>query len=322
MPQARPSGFLSLLGALVVAGVACGGPKAAAPPSKAPAKPTTVVSEAPPLCALETKLGLDKPPRDRSYTPGYWSALLVQGYRSAEDIARPIRDCRGTLARVDHDGCGAEEQTDLLPPVTPTPKDVVVASLGDARRIVWVMTDSLSDGQKQGPVAIAEMGPKGINVRALGVLRAFPSNVVLRIEKVGSGSLLIADGERCAAGQSGEACERFVRLVPLVGTDLTMKPLLAENGACLGRSLVAVRSSGNVPDGHGGTYRIEALVTTVGDAVMVREQLAVDGQPHKSDSSRASYVTRLQADRQITVREGNLFATGPSLLSRWLSRQK
>jgi hypothetical protein len=297
---------------LVLGATSCGGH---APP---PAAPTATVLT---VCAIETKLGLDRPPRDRLYPPGYWLALLVRGYQESGDFSRPARDCQDQLARLERDGCLIDEQPQLLPGRLLTPNDLVVANLDDKRRLVWAMTDHLSDGEAEGPVAIAELGAHGINVRALGVLRAYPDNVSLRLERLGSNAVLVADGEHCEPGQAREECARAVRLVPLVGDRFVPGPLIDTSGICLGRPFIPVRTQGGVGNDRRIKYRVETLITFSEGSILFREQLAIDGQPHRSDPSSASYVTRLQADRQVSLRGGELVATGPSLLTRWLSRQ-
>ena len=282
----------------------------APPPGPAPTRP---------LCRLETKLASDLAPRDRTYPPGYWLTLLVDGYRASGEIPRPACDCLGERIQPAWDGCPSDRDPDPdpLPPRALTPSDVVVTSLGPDRRLVWAMIDHLADGEAQGPVAIAELVPKGIVVQVLGVLRAYPQNVSVRLERVGPGSVLVADGEFCDAGQIGEECVRAVRLLPVVGNRFVSGPMVDNAGACLGRAFIPVRGAGTAT--RGDRYRVETLVTVRADAVLLREQLAIEAEPQHPSSARDSYVTRVQADRQVSLRGGQLVASGPSLLSRWMA---
>ena len=285
-----------------------------------PPKPAATAAGAPPparpLCALETKLGAEQAPRDRAYPPGYWLTLLVEGYRSSGEIPRPARDCVGERIRPEWDGCPNDLDPEPLPPQALTPKDVVVSGLDANHRLVWAMIDHLADGEVQGPVAIAELMPKGLAVRALGVLRAYPQNVSLRLEKMGGGSVLVADGEFCDVGQMGEECARAVRLLPVVDGHFVSGPMVDAGGACIGRAFIPVRGAGTATGGE--KYHVETLVTVAADADLVREQLAIEAQPHRANSARDSYVTRVQADRQVSLRGAHLVASGPSLLSRWM----
>jgi hypothetical protein len=153
------------------------------------------------------------------------------------------------VAKLEWDGCPTDPQPESLPGRSLTPQDVVVANVDDQRRLIWAMTDRLSDGEAEGTIAIAEVGAHGINVVALGVLRAYPQNVSLRLERLGSSSVLVADGEHCSPGQAAEDCARAVRLVPLVGDRFESRPVVDASGTCLGRSFVPVRGSGTAADG-------------------------------------------------------------------------
>src|SRR4051812_32270642 len=104
---------MALVGVLALAGC----PK---PP------PPLVVKGPAPLCAVETPLGAEKPPKDRTYPPGYWLALLLKGYRAGGDLDRPTHDCRGVKADIEVDGCASEPQADVIPGGPLSPQDVVV----------------------------------------------------------------------------------------------------------------------------------------------------------------------------------------------------
>jgi len=306
--------------ALLLAAVGASCSHEAAKPTPKPGPPPP--PPAPPLCVIDTTLNTDKPVKDRTYTPGYWFSLMLKGYTASGQISRPTTDCRAAVVMMDRDGCSTDPPAELLPAQLLTPNDMVVATVDDNHRLVWAMTDRLSDGEAQGPVALAELTQKGILMRALGVLRAYPQNVSLRLETMGGGgSVLVADGEHCERGEAGEECARAVRLVPLIGNKFAPTPLIDASGGCIGRPFIPVRYQGTA-EGNGARYKGETLVTFSGGIVLVREQLALDTRPrHATDAASASYVTRVQADRQISLSDGKLIATGPSLLARWLSRQ-
>ena len=307
--------------ALALAAPACSHPTA--PP---PAKPAPKAPPVPPLCAVETSAGFDKPPRERVYPAQNWFVLMLHAYRSVGELARPLNDCSGRPVRMGVDGCGGEPLPDLVPTEL-GPDDLVVTPLGDDRRLVWVITEHLSDGQGQGPVALASVEPHGLAVRALGVLRAYREHVSLRLETVSGQQVLVADGERCASPNAAETCERAVRVVPLVGQWFLSAPLVDAQGVCQGSTLFPVRTHGETGKGHGATFELEAA-TNFGQGVMqVREQLAISRGGHgraakDRDASGESYIARTQLERTITVKNGRLVTDGPSLLARWLKQQE
>jgi hypothetical protein len=269
------------------------------------------------LCHIDASAGADKPPRERTYPAQYWFVLLLQGYRSAGDFARPARDCRGLPVELEVDGCGVDPEPVRTPTGTLTPHDLVIANLGDAQRLVWVITDRLSNGEAEGPVALAEILQGGIEVRAMGLLRAYPERVSLRLEHLGTGTVLVAEGERCGDPKRSETCERGLRIVPRVGDRFVPKPVMSESGACLERAVIEVRGAGSAPGKGRVRYAAESVVTFGPEGATIREQLALSNGSSEGASSRDSFVRRVQADRQLRLRAGTLVSTAPSLLARW-----
>ncbi|HEY2902404.1 MAG TPA: hypothetical protein VGL59_17610 [Polyangia bacterium] len=272
-----------------------------------------------PICSIDTTVGMDKAPRDRVFPPAYWFVLLVDGYQSSGVITRPSKDCRGFPLRQDGEGCSGELPAELAP-VPLTQRDLVVVSLGDARRLVWVITDRLPDGQGQGPIAIVEIGVHGVGVRAIGTLRTYPENVALRLERVGASTVLVAEGEKCAG--TGADCERAVRLLPLLGDRFVSKPIVDDHNACLGSAFFPVRTKGGIGHRTSTNYELEAALVFGPDSITVREQLAIsDGHGSSTtEQSGGAFVTRVQADRTLTINGGTVVANGPSLLDRWLAQ--
>jgi hypothetical protein len=287
----------------VLAVAACGGPQRTAP---GPAR----------TCTIATTIGADKPMRDRVYPTQYWFALLLQGYQMSGELARPARSCSGGPVNLDADGCPGELlSTRVAPGPTVAARDVTVVNIGDSRRLVWAITDRLSDGQAEGPVAIAEIEPQGIAVHASGILRAYPENASLRLARLGTGTVLVAEGEVCSKPGS---CERATRVVPLIGDKFVPKPLLDDKGACLGPAFFPLHQGGVAHGRKRAKYEIQVSITYGPDNIAIREQLALSA----ADAAADSFVTRVQAERQLTMRDDNLVATAPSVLARWLAQQQ
>jgi hypothetical protein len=310
-PGRRRAGLCRAVAFVLAAGGAC------ASQPVVPAGPA-------PLCRIDTLVATDKPLRERLYPTQYWFVLLVSGYQTSGEIARPARDCRGLPTTLMHDGCAPEPP----PPASPaalTPADLHIAMLGDSRRLVWVETNHLPDGRAEGPVAIVEIDDRGLSVRALGVLRAFHDNVTLRLASLGGGTVLVAESERCETlrtrgedGRAPRACDRAIRVVPLLDGRFVDRPIIDERGQCLEPAFFPVRASGAAPDG--ARYQLEGAVSFAADAITVREQLALSEDRERNDAAASSYVTRVEAERRITWRGGSLVASQASLLSRWIAR--
>ena len=270
-------------------------------------------------CTVATTIGGDKPVKDRVFPAQYWFALLLQGYQMSGELARPARSCSGGPVTLDSDECAGEPtSTRVAPSSVVSARDVTVVNLGDARRLVWAVTDHLSDGQAEGPVAIAEIEAQGIAVRASGVLRAYPENASLRLAKLGTGTVLVAEGEVCAKPGS---CQRATRVVPLIGDRFVAKSLVDDKGLCLGPAFFPLRQEGVSRGRKHAKYEIQVSITYGTDNIAIREQLALTGAEPASDPGTSSFVTRVQAERQLTLKDGELVATAPSVLARWLARQ-
>ncbi|MES1207870.1 MAG: hypothetical protein ABUS79_18195, partial [Pseudomonadota bacterium] len=137
--------------------------------------------------------------------------------------------------------------------------------------------------------------------------------------------MLVADGQRCDGPGAPESCDRAIRMVPLVADRFVQQPLVDERGACLGSSFLPVRARGRVGRGHGTQYELETSVTFNANIVTIREHLALTRAPggrSPKDQASESFVTRLQQERQVALRNGRLVTDGPSLLTRWLAQQQ
>jgi hypothetical protein len=294
----------STLVLLVLAGCAGHAP-AAKPPEKA-------------LCKADTRLNAGVPPSERTFPVQYWFALMLNGYRSSGEPTTPIRDCRGLPVEIHYDGCSPEPagQADVARPLAAT--DVLIANLGDARRLVWIMTTRLPDGQAQGPVALAEITSTGIAVRAMGVLRAYPDRARLRLLQLGGGSVLVAEGEHCPGRLDPSLCDRGLRIMPLIGDRFESRPLTRADGQCMASSLIVVRTGGRRD--KGASYEFESAVSFSPDAVSVEEQLSVHTTPTKREKETGdAFVTKIQAARRLVLQGDHLVASDVDLLGRWLT---
>lgn len=313
-------------GALVAAALLAGALGCASKPR--PAQPVAAKKmpqpKPRPLCSVETAFAASTPLRERTFLPQNWFTLLLHAYRSTGELPRPLNDCTGTTVMMVPDGC-TDRQTVRFTPTALGAEDLVVTAISETERLVWVMTERLSDGQAQGPVAVAELEPRGIAVRAMGTLRVYPGNVTLRLERLSGATVLVADGQRCDDSGRPENCDRAIRIVPLVGERFISTPIIDGHNSCVGSSLIPVRTRSRVVTRGGTKYELEAAVTLTPNAVLVREQLALIRLPpgHASkDAVSESFVTRQQLERQIVLRNGHLITDGPSLLNRWLAQRE
>jgi hypothetical protein len=289
--------------ALAVAPLAAVSACASPPKAKASAPPT--------VCAVSTKVGSDLPAKDRQFPPGYWFGLLLSGYRDGGVVPRPAVDCSGRPAAVDREGCGGEATYAVTPAAKVTAKDLLVSTVTETTRLAWAMIDRVADGEVQGPVGLVEITDQGLKVRALGVLRAYPEGASLRLVRVGAGSLLVAEGERCDDRASPEHCPRAIRFLSLAGERFVPLTVNDDKGACLGKGFVTLATAGT-DSASGDGYRLETQVSFAPDEVTLHEQLTISAK-----GGAGGFVRVVRADRHLGLGPAGLVASGPALVSRF-----
>jgi hypothetical protein len=304
-------------------GLSCAARVAPAPAPATVAPAPAPVAVAPPvahpqgICIVSTTMGNDRAARSRVFPASYWIALLVTGYRPGQLLERPIRDCLGRATIVESDGCGGVPPPVTVPSQRLGDQDLVLADAGETTRLVWVMTDRLAGGEAQGPIGIAEVTDQGLVVRSIGMLRAYGEHVTLRLARLGTGTVLVAEGESCA-GSSDEVCKRGIRFLIVNGDQLISRPIKGEAGECLSSAFIPLNASGHAPNSK-DKYRLETTVSYVNDEIVLREQLTISAAKDPSRSSE--YVRQVRSERRVFFRNGNLVASGQSLMDRWLAQR-
>jgi hypothetical protein len=271
-------------------------------------------------CRITTTMNAGQPLAERTLPAAFWLALLVRGYHASGVFPRPVQDCTGGAVEWTADACGAGPSG---PPVAAnmlTERDLVISHAGGGRRLVWAITDRFANGEAQGPVALAHLDPQGVAVTTLGTLRAYGARAQLRLEKVGDGQVLLAEGEACTDESDPRTCSRGIRVVP--ATQWRFAPTYVSDaaGRCLGRAFFPLRAEGTRGQGtRRKSYRLQASVSVTADGVAVQEQIAISepGAHTASADAAASAVARMRADRKIKLVGGRLIADGPGLLERW-----
>jgi hypothetical protein len=267
------------------------------------------------LCELEREQ--DGPVRSHET----WLALLLRGYDPATHRATtPAIDC--TNVQVRWEGpvvtCfdGALSKT-LLPDRPLGEKDVVATPLGDDIQLVWVQTSRFASGDALGPVAIVEMKPRRLIVRAIGVLRGYSTRARLRLEKLGGTEVLVAEGESCTS-EDPASCQRAARVVPLRGERFATEPLVSTVGACVSAAWFDLAREEIEPleSGWKRRFRLDAALTFESDTLRIQEQLAIhDLDPHKPLAPPRLF-RRAQGERTVQLLDGSMVAAGKPLWTK------
>src|SRR6185369_5207664 len=147
------------------------------------------------------------------------------------------------------DACAADAEAVPLEAAPLGDHDLVVSNLGDGQRLVWVQTEHYTNGEALGPVALAVLDARGVSVNTLGVLRAYGSRAQLRLEPLGQGQILVAEGEACADERDARSCVRGIRVVPAGKRRFVPLDISEDDGRCQGRAFFPLRADGFVGEG-------------------------------------------------------------------------
>jgi hypothetical protein len=268
----------------------------------------------------------------RPGSPAAWRSeavfrLLLNGFEPATgQVSVPLTDCMGTPILWQDPAPG--ECSEIPAPSTPLPvellrpESLVMTEVRGDLKLVWAISRHFSDGEALGPVALVESTPRGLSVRALGALRALPRNVKLRLERVGSTEVLVAEGERCSKEDSG-LCTRRARLMPLRGGRFVGEPLRTAEGTCSGPAIFHLYRSATsrLPSGWIRKYEMTSGLRFGPTGLQVQEQIAVDDRDPKQPDTPPRLFRRAQGERFIRMIDGRLVEDLPSVWNRLVDAQ-
>jgi len=275
-----------------------------------------------PACVLATTAATGNTPAERKLAAPYWFRLLLPSYdHTTGQLRRPAKDCMGQVVAWQPSRCGDPEPSEPLEPTPLARKDLVVSNAGENRRIVWTIAERYANGEAIGPVAIAEFVAGGVRARSVGMLRAFPEQADLHIQKLGAGEVLVAEGSACKEGGSDD-CARAVRLLPLGKPRLAAEGIRGSGGQCLGPAWFPLQARGRVgQDRERKKYRLQASLTYPPDgSISVHEELVVEDASDSAREAGVAPVTRIKSDRRIWMDGTALVSNEPSLLGRWMAQ--
>lgn len=248
-----------------------------------------------------------------------WLALLLRGYDPAtRRTTTPAIDCANLQVRWEGPAVACADGTlarTLLPARPLEDRDVVVSPVVDGHRLVWVMTNRFASGDALGPVAVVAEERGRLVVRALGTLRAYPEKVSLRLEKVGATTVLLAEGEACAAKG---ACVRSARLMPLRADYFRQEQLYTDTGTCASAAWfdLSRAETDPLPSGWSRRHQLDATLAFGPAGLRVSEHLQVlDLDPREPQTPPRLY-RNAEGEREVRFEGSRMIATGDPLWSK------
>jgi hypothetical protein len=252
-----------------------------------------------------------------------WAALLLRGWDPASGRATsPAVDCTGAQVRWEApaqacvDGSTARA---ILPDAPLRDEDVVVAPLGEAFRIVWVITNRYASGDGLGPVAVVEVRPRLLVVHAIGHLRANAVRPRLRLEKMGPAEVLVAEGEVCASADPS-SCARSARLMPLVAGRYEAANVVDDKGRCVSPAFFHLGREEAEPlaSGWRRRYRLDASLSFAAPGAVLHEEVVVHDVDPRHPNTPPRLFRRAEADAELRLEGSAFVSTGASLWARML----
>lgn len=221
-----------------------------------------------------------------------WFLIVLRNYnRNTWEVTRPVQDCSGRPVEQPPPEAFRACLTDTSPqvplPARPlTPDDLLVTPTADGRQLVWVKTTHFDNGEAMGPIALAEMSVRGVVIRKLGTLRAQANKAALRLEKMGTQSVVVVEARACDP-EDPRKCQRVLQILPVVGDTFEPRPLVSETGECLGPAVFELYREKDVPlkDGTIRNFRMATSVEFDEGTVSVTEQVNIeDRDPSQPDA--------------------------------------
>ena len=266
------------------------------------------------VCELQLAEGKAGPEADA------WMALVLRGVDPrTRRVTSPALSCTGAQVRWEAPALACEEgalaRTEL--PERPlTAADVVTSQTADGATLVWIVTARFATGEAMGPAALVDRRQGLLRAVAIGALRAFPGNARLRLERLGAGRVLVAEGELCA-GSDRSTCLRAARLVPLRGARFEPVALLGADGACRSPAWFELsRQETRRREGRWERIELAAVLAFGPEGLSVEEVVTVSevGDRHAAQATRL--LRRAQATRMVRWANGRLVGSDEALWSR------
>jgi hypothetical protein len=269
------------------------------------------------LCAAD-RVGVEEEPKETA-----WLSLLLSGWDPASRRAtRPAVDCTGAQVRWEGPALRCTDSSTALadgPDRALGPEDVIVSKLGDAYRIVWVVTNRYASGDGLGPVAVVEVKPRRLIVRAIGHLRANLVRPRIRLEKLGDREVLVAEGEVCGSADPS-SCTRSARVMPLERERYVAAVVAAEDGSCVSPALFDLGREESVPlpSGWRRRYRLDATLSFLPARLRVKEEVVVSDYDPRHPNTPARPYRRADAETDVRHEKGRFVTGSTSLWARML----
>ncbi len=257
---------------------------------------------------------------EEAAVPGHekWVKLLTRGYDpKTRRVTTPAIDCTNAQVRWEAPAaaCYDNSLTTALLPARPLGEaDVVISPVGDDVQLVWVITNRFASGDGLGLVAAVQKTGGGFAVRAIGALRAYADRVSLRLERIGTVPVLVAEGQLCAT-KDPASCVRSARVMPLRADRFSQEPLFSDQGVCVSPAWFDLtrRDVEKLPSGWNRRNELSASLVFGPEGLRVEELLVVSDVDPRQPEAQPRPFRRAQGERTVKAEPARLVTTGRSV---------
>lgn len=232
-----------------------------------------------------------------------WFQILIPGVsRPALLLPAEPRACSGEAIAAD---------PLAAPPLPPRPLAEIDLTFGegpDGQLLVWARALNFADGTALGPVALVRWFERGLQIRAIGLLRGPSRRVRLRLEPLGEHALLVADGERCRAP---DACVREYSLLPQLGPRFIAADLAEGETTGPARVLAGDRRDTALPGGWIRRAEVQRHLRVESARAVIRESIRVRDCDAGSVPEVCHDQLHARDERPLRLADGHL-VTAPS----------
>lgn len=246
-----------------------------------------------------------------------WFSILLRNYnRKTSQVQRPVRDCSGREVGVTGDeamdAClRGESPVAALPEQPLTQDDLFIVPTEEGQLLVWVQLERFENGEAVGPIALADWTKRGVAVRAIGTLRAQANRASMRLEPMGEDRVLVIESQLCDP-DNPKKCKRIMRLLPMAGDRFVERPLVLEDGTCLGVPEIDLYRDTEVQlENRTRKFEMGRSIDFADGNVVISEQVTIkDTDPSQPDAPptvfRKANVQRalMLGERGIVTQEG------------------
>ncbi len=269
----------------------------------------------PPICKAEVAGSEAEEAQQGDVPPDIWFLIMLQNFdRDAMQVKRPVKDCSGRPIEAEagddpNAACMAGENPAARLPDRPlVEEDLQLTPTDDGRQIVWVRTGRFDNGEAVGPIAITDWTKRGVAVRALGTLRAFEQKAAMHLEGFGEKDKVLVVESRVCDPEDPKDCWRVMRLLPLLGDYFVDKPMVAEDGTCLGPALFRLYDAHEVElaNGTARKFEVSRSVDFTEGNVVISESVTIKDRDPKQPDAPAVLFRKANLERPLVVSEAGL----------------